>query len=106
MFIAAPHKESTNPHARQYNTTDPDFLIFTHRRSDAAFADGNTAITVEYGTDLSGWTTAVAGPDIIINVTDDGAAVGVDLVEVKIRRSTFAVDGKLFARLNVVVTLP
>jgi hypothetical protein len=87
------------------NTTDPDFFIFTYRRADAAAADANTAIKVEYGSGLDGWTEAVAGADIVITPDDDGAAVGIDLVEVKIRR-TLAVDGKLFVRLNVVVTTP
>jgi hypothetical protein len=87
------------------NTTDPDFFIFTYRRADAAAADTNTAIKVEYGSGLDGWTEAVAGADIVITPDDDGAAVGIDLVEVKIRR-TLAVDGKLFVRLNVMVTTP
>jgi autotransporter-associated beta strand protein len=85
------------------NTSDPDFFIFNYRRSDTAFADGNTAIEVEYGSDLTGWTDAIAGPDIIITPSDDFYAAGIDKVEVKIRR-TLAVGGKLFARLNVVVT--
>ncbi len=82
------------------NTTDPDFFIFTYRRDDDANTDPKTTIKVEYGSDLAGWTPAVAGADIIITPTDDGAGVGIDLVQVKIRR-TLAVDGKLFARLNV-----
>ena len=84
------------------NTSDPDFFIFTYRRADEANADTNTAIAVEYGSDLGGWTTAVAGADIVITPTDNGAGTGIDLVEVKIRR-TLAVGGKLFARLNVEV---
>jgi len=84
------------------NDSDPDFFIFTHRRSAAAAADANTAIMVEYGSDLAGWTEAVAGADIVINVDTNGAAAGIDLVEVKIRR-TLAAGGKLFARLNVAV---
>jgi hypothetical protein len=87
------------------NTSDPDFFIFTYRRTDAAAADPNTAIAVQYGSNLTGWTTAVAGADIIITPTDNGAGPGIDLVEVKIRR-TLAVGGKLFVRLNVVVNQP
>ncbi|MFZ9938032.1 MAG: beta strand repeat-containing protein, partial [Luteolibacter sp.] len=41
------------------NTTDPEFFIFTYRRADAAAADASTAIKVEYGSDLAGWTEAV-----------------------------------------------
>jgi hypothetical protein len=87
------------------NTTDPDFFIFTYRRTDEAAADANTDIAVEYGSDLVGWTDAVAGADVEIDVTDDGAGVGIDLVNVKIRR-TLAVDGKLFIRLNAEITSP
>ncbi|BCX46799.1 hypothetical protein HAHE_07070 [Haloferula helveola] len=87
------------------NSSDPDFFIFTYRRSDDANADGDTTIEVQYGSDLSGWTTAEPGADIIISETPNGAGTGVDLVEVKIRR-TLAVDGTLFARLRVQVTLP
>ena len=87
------------------NTSDPDFFIFTYRRSDEANDDPNTTIAVKYGSDLVNWTDAVAGTDVEISVDADGAAIGIDLVEVKIRR-TLAVDGKLFARLNVVVDQP
>jgi hypothetical protein len=83
------------------NTTDPDFFIFTYRRDDDANTDPNTTIKAEYGSTLVGWTQAVASGDIIITPTNDGAAVGVDSVQVKIRR-TLAADGKLFARLNAV----
>lgn len=82
------------------NTSDPDFLIFNHRRSDDANADENTTIKVQYCSDLATWLDAVAGPDIVITPFNDDYAAGIDRVEVKIRR-TLAVGGKLFARLNV-----
>jgi hypothetical protein len=85
------------------NTTDPDFFIFTYRRDDDANTDPKTSIKVEYGSTLTDWTPAVAGANIIIAPTDEGAGVGVDSVQVKIRR-TLAVGGKLFARLNVLNT--
>ncbi|QTN33652.1 hypothetical protein HZ994_15485 [Akkermansiaceae bacterium] len=89
------------------NTTDPDFLIFTFRRTDAANADANTAIAVEHGTGLSGWTDAVHdGTNVIIETTDDGFDTAVDRVVVKLRRSALSSDGKIFARLKVVVTIP
>lgn len=100
---ANPSATATAQAPTQDNTSDPDFFIFNFRRSDAALADSNTAIKVEYGSTLTGWTPAVAGPDIIITPTNDFYAVGTDKVEVKIRR-TLAVNNKLFARLNVVVT--
>ena len=84
------------------NTTDPDFFIFTYNRADAAAADANTTIAVEYGNTMGGWTKAVAGADILINETSNGA---VDTVQVKIRRS-LAGGGKLFARLKVGVAVP
>lgn len=82
------------------DTTDPDFFIFTYRRDDDANTDPKTTIKAEYGSALTGWTTAVAGADVIITPTNDFYAAGIDKVEVKIRR-TLAVDGKLFARLNI-----
>jgi Invasin, domain 3 len=85
------------------NTSDPDFFIFNHRRSDTANGDASTAIKVEYSSDLVNWPDAVAGPDIVITPFNDAYAAGIDRVEVKIRR-TLAVGGKLFARLNVEVT--
>ena len=85
-------------------TTDPAYFIFTYRRADSAFNDPNTTITMQYGSDLAGWTTAVHdGSNIIITPTDDfyGVSPGVDKVEVKIKK-TLAVGGKLFGRLNSV----
>jgi hypothetical protein len=87
------------------NTSDPDFFIFRYRRSDAAATDTGTSIRVEYSTNLNGWTEAVAGPDITIESFDDVAGEGIDLVEVKIRRS-LAVGGKLFVRLRAEVAYP
>ena len=83
-------------------TTNPEFFIFTHRRTAAAAADAKTAIQVEYGSALAGWTTAVAGEDVIIDVTTGGFGPGVDRVDVKIRR-TLALDDRLFARLKVAI---
>ncbi|MEI6605639.1 MAG: autotransporter-associated beta strand repeat-containing protein [Verrucomicrobiota bacterium] len=85
-------------------TSDINYFIFTYRRSAAANSDPNTSIKVEYGSDLSNWTPASGdGTQTIITTTPDGGGSGVDLVHVKIKRS-LATDGKLFARLNVVVT--
>ncbi len=86
------------------NTTDGEYFIFTYRRSDAANTDTNTTIAVEYGSNLTGWTTAVHdGTNIIITPTDEGGGTGIDLVQVKIKR-TLATGSKLFARLKVVLT--
>ncbi len=88
--------------------SDPTYLLYTYRLSDAAAADVNTTVKVEYGSDLSGWN----------NNIDDGVADGVitdppvdvpsedySLVTVKIPKS-LEVGGKLFARLAVAVTSP
>lgn len=87
------------------NTTDPEFLVFTYRRAEAAAADTNTSIKVQYGTDLANWEEAEEGADIIISSAPDPGEEGIDLVAVKIRR-TLAAGGKLFVRLWVDVTLP
>ena len=84
------------------NTSDPDYVVFTFNRSDDANADPNTAISVQYGSDLSGWATAVHdGTDVIITETPGSPT---DQVEVKLKRSTFAAGGTLFARLKVAIT--
>jgi autotransporter-associated beta strand protein len=87
------------------NTTDPDFFIFNYRRNDLAAADPKTSMKVQYSSGLSAWTDATQGADIVITPSNDFYAVGIDKVEVKIRR-TLAVGGKLFARLNVAVSTP
>ncbi len=82
--------------------SDPDDFIVTFNRSDAAEADATTTITVEYGSDLSSWTTATDG---VAGVTIDDSVVpaeGLRTVVVTIPK-TLAVGGKLFARLNVVI---
>ncbi len=84
------------------NSSDPDYFIFTYRRADAANGDTNTTIAAEYSTTLAGWTTAVDNADIDIIVTDNHYSVtpGVDRVQVKLKRSTLAPGGKLFARVK------
>lgn len=88
------------------DTSDPSNLVFTFRRTDAADGDFNTAIAVEYGSDLSGWTKAVNGENgVTIAVADDFHGAGIDKVTVSIPKS-LAIDEKLFARLQVEVTNP
>ena len=87
------------------NASDPDFLIFTFRRLQDAEADSEVTIAAETSTNLADWTTATAGPNVEINVTTNGAAPGIDLVDVKIHRS-LANDGRIFVRLNVEQTAP
>jgi hypothetical protein len=84
------------------NTTEPDYLVFTYRRSDAAKNDRNTSIVAEYSETLGGWTAAIHdGSNIIITETND-IETGVDQVQVKIKKS-LSTSGKLFFRLKVVI---
>lgn len=85
------------------DNSDPDKFVFIFDRSDAAAADANTSIVVEYGSALGGWTGASDG---VNGVGIDASAVpaaGFHTVVVSIPKS-LAAGGKLFARLKVVVT--
>ncbi len=84
------------------NTTDASYFIYSYRRSDAANNDPGTTIVVEYGSDLSGWTSALHDNDnVIITSFNDSYGAGVDRVDVKIKR-TLTLSGKLFSRLKLV----
>ena len=75
-------------------------LEFDYRRSDVANDDPSTTIEVEYGSDLSGWTTAEHGiAGVTIAETDD-FDTGIDRVVVSLPIG-LGVEGKLFARLKV-----
>ena len=87
-------------------TTDPAYIICTFRRSDEAEAHADTTMIVQYGTTLgsAGWVTAMHdGSNVIITETDNhySTTPGIDRVVVKLKRSTLASGGKLFARLRV-----
>lgn len=90
--------------------TDPIYLIFNFRRHDDAEADGTTAITAKYGSNLTSWTDAVdpnpgvPGDDVDIIVHDDFYDTYVDRIEVKLHRANLSLNGKLFALLQVTVT--
>lgn len=74
------------------------YLDFVYRRTAASVSSNPY---VEYGSDLTGWTTAVAGTGgVIINVEANGFASGVDKVTVRIPQS-LATNSKLFARLGI-----
>ncbi|MCB1131152.1 MAG: choice-of-anchor D domain-containing protein [Verrucomicrobiae bacterium] len=80
------------------DTVSSDYLLFSYRLSDAAAADAGTAVSVEYGGDLSGWTTATDGVDgVVILTTADGYETGVARVDVYIPVGAT----ELFARLKV-----
>ncbi len=91
-------------------TTDPDGkLLFIFRRDADAKNDSNTSIAVEYGNNLSGWTTAThqgTGPgQITVTEQANGFAAGIDRVTVALPPS-LAGGGRIFARLKVGVTAP
>ena len=86
------------------NTTDPNNFLFVFRRAKAAGDDPNTTISVEYGSNLSGWHNTIDnGPadGVTTSVVTDGFGSGIDKVTVAIPRS---LGDQLFARLKVVVT--
>lgn len=75
--------------------------MFTYRRTDLSTTEPGLAVSVEYGTNLSGWTTAVDGVGgVSVTTTNDGFGAGVDKVEVSIPRGSFT---ELFARLKAVL---
>lgn len=81
----------------------PGPLLFHFRRSDVAAADAGTTITVEYGSDLTGWIPAQNGVSgVTITPDDNAAAPGIDLVTVSLPRA-LATDGKFFVRLKVTI---
>jgi hypothetical protein len=86
-------------------TTDPDGkLIFIFRRTAAAGADPDTAITAQFGSDLDEWFTAVHqgnGPsEITITELTDGFAPGIDKVTVALPAGLTGKDN-FFVRLKV-----
>jgi len=90
-------------------TSDPDGkILFIFRRSSGAAADENTAIQVQYGSDLDGWTAATHQGSGINQITiteqTNGFGSGIDKVTVALPASL--AGSKLFARLSVVVTTP
>ncbi|MEY4246171.1 MAG: hypothetical protein RLZZ245_3756 [Verrucomicrobiota bacterium] len=95
-----------NPNANQEAdklpsaTLNGDNLVFSFfRTQDAAYLNP----TVQYGSDLTAWTTAANGSNgVSINVTAN-VSPGTDQVLVTIPRS-LASGAKLFARLNVTNT--
>lgn len=78
-------------------TLDSSNLTFTFKRADQSEAE--ISLTVEYGTNLTGWTSIPIGAASLgqVTVTEGGATP--DVVVVTIPRSSSA-GGKLFARLR------
>jgi fibronectin-binding autotransporter adhesin len=83
------------------DNSDATYVDFVFRRTDDA---AGSDPYVEYGSTLSGWTTAepgepVANP-VVIDETDDFYGAGIDQVTVRLPRA-LATGSKLFARLRV-----
>ena len=89
-----------------FNIGDPDSFIFTYKRRDAALADPNTSIAVQYAADLNSgtWTTAIHGLNgVAIDATNVPEA-GFHTVVVSIPKALAGPGGKLFARLRMATT--
>ena len=78
---------------------DGDLVTFVFRRLREANEDPDTEIEAEYSTDLAGWTDAVAGVGIAIDVDDTDP--NVDIVTVTFDKSELGIDDRLFVRLRV-----
>lgn len=77
-----------------------DYLDFTFRRTVASAVFNPY---VQYGSNLTGWTTAVNGQNgIIVIIGDEQPEAGVDLITVRIPKA-LATDDKLFGRLGVTI---
>lgn len=99
-----PSSDATDLLPTADTTSEPDYFIFTYRRSAEAHNDSGTTIDVIYGDDMSSWNTAEHdGTDIIISETDDHYGTGVDRVEVKINWGLVSGD-EIFTRLRVEIT--
>jgi hypothetical protein len=90
--------------APTFSSGGPDSFVFTYKRRDAAQADPNTAILVQYSTNLGQWNPATNG---VGGVTIDDSAVpepGFRTMVVTIPKALAGAGDNLFARLHVVIT--
>lgn len=77
-----------------------DYLDFTFRRTVASAVFNPY---VQYGSTLTGWTTAVNGQNgVIVIIGDVQPETGVDLITVRVPKA-LATDDKLFIRLGVTI---
>ena len=90
--------------APTFSTSDPDKFVFSYRRRDAANTDPNTAISVQYATGLDAWTTATHGVNGVSIDDSQIPEAGFRTVVVSIPKTLAEPGGRLFARLNVVVS--
>ena len=81
------------------STLDATYLNVTFRRTQES---SSYDPAIEYGNDLTGWTTAQNGVDGVIVTVTPNIEPGVDSVLVRIPRS-LAAGSKFFARLRVTI---
>ena len=81
-------------------------MKYVYRLSDAALADPNMTIVVEYSDDMVKWNTAQhegdGMEDITITVEDDFYAAGVDRVSIAFPTQTASPEECLFVRLRAI----
>jgi autotransporter-associated beta strand protein len=123
MFDGHPNPANANasakPKGAPTQTLDGTYLTITYGRSQTAMTQPGISVGVEYGSDLTGWTTTVNGVGGVIitefletELTDGFGSetysgdLGIDKIEVKIPRSLAGSTGKLFARVKINVTAP
>ncbi|WP_367875037.1 beta strand repeat-containing protein [Luteolibacter sp. Populi] len=96
-----PSDSDSSALAPTLDDSNPAYIEFSYRRTDDSAGDDPY---VQYGSDLTGWTTAQGGEPVanpvVINETFDAFGTGIDRVTVRIPRA-LAEDGALFARLRV-----
>lgn len=77
-------------------------LVFTFRRSTISLSQPGIVIKPEYGSELTGWQTAINGTNGVTTTVTSGIEPGIDEVKVSIPRS-LAQGEKFFVRLNVMM---
>ena len=88
------------------NSTNESYLLFTYRRTDLAKNDPRTTIRCEWGNSLVGaWNHATGTAGVVTIEEPNALGANFGLVRVFIPR-TYAVNGRLFARLNVTIASP
>jgi len=90
--------------APTFINSDLNHFVFSYRRRDDANLDPGTSIAVQYGTGLNGWTNAVHGVNGVSIDDSQIPEAGFRTVVVSIPKTLAGPGGKLFARLNVVVS--
>jgi hypothetical protein len=87
-------------------TTAAGGHVYSFRRTQLSTTQAGLSIGYQYGSDLTGWTAASDGTNgVTIVPVSNGYGSGIDRIDVTIPDAR-AVGGKLFVRLNAVLTTP